>query len=114
MLGLSLCAQRNFLYQLVVESDSLVLIQILRNVYQCPWTISYDIEQCRKFSQGSMQFKHCYREANKVADVLANVGCALVESVCIYEHFRDLPSVVRGEYRLDKLSYPSIRRRRVK
>ncbi|XP_027062955.1 uncharacterized protein [Coffea arabica] len=66
--------------QLMVESDSLVLIKILRNDDQCPWTISYEIEQCCEFSQGSIQFKHCYREANKVADVLANVGCALVES----------------------------------
>ncbi|XP_071918898.1 uncharacterized protein [Coffea arabica] len=43
-LGLSFCAQRNFLQQLVVESDSLVLLKILRNDYQCLWTISYEIE----------------------------------------------------------------------
>ena len=44
VLGLRLCAQRNFLQQLVVESDSLVLIQILRTVYQCPWAISWEVE----------------------------------------------------------------------
>ena len=98
----------------MAESDSLALIQILKNVYQCPWTISYEVEQCCEFSQGSIQFKHFYREANKVADVVASVGCALVESVCIYQHFRDLLGITRSEYQLDKLSYPSIQRRRVK
>ena len=114
LLGLQLCVQRTMVRQLVVESDSRLLIQILTNNSQCPWSISGEVEQCFTLSKGSIQFKHCYRQANKVADILANVRCTLSDSICLYEHLSSLPGIAMGEYRLDKLAYPSIRRRRIK
>ena len=60
------------------------------------------------------QFTHCYREANKVADVLSNECYAhLDQLVCIYESTADLPTMARGEYRLDKLAFPSFHRFRI-
>ena len=60
------------------------------------------------------QIMHCYREANRVADRLANVGVAgPYWTISIYNDFHDMPSLALGEIRLDRIGVPSIRKRRV-
>ena len=93
----------------------MVVVQILMNNYQCPWSISREIEKILEMSRGIVQFKHCYQEANKFADVLSNEGCAHTGSVlCVHDRVADLPVLVRREYRLDKLVFPSFRRCKIK
>ena len=54
---------------------------------------------------------HYYREANRVADILANVGVSHPQQGCvIYDNISVLPRLARGEVRLDKLSMTSVRR----
>ncbi|XP_071902663.1 uncharacterized protein [Coffea arabica] len=74
LLGLQMCAQRGFGGNLVVETDSLMLQRILLKQCQSPWSINVEVGKIELLAGGSCQFVHCYREANKVADVLANVG----------------------------------------
>ena len=52
---------------------------------------------------------HMFREANQVADCLAGFGCSLSISPSIWLSWADLPTLVKGPYRLDKIGYPSLR-----
>lgn len=55
------------------------------------------------------EISHYFREANKPADRLANVGVdSGINST--YGLFSDLPHLVRGDITLDRLGIPSLRR----
>ena len=57
---------------------------------------------------GSCQVTHCYREANKVADILANARAAHYQrGVYVYDRIVELPKMARRAYRLDRLGFPS-------
>ena len=75
LVGVKLCVQRGF-KQILVESDSMVLVRILNNEFQCPWLIGRKLEHIRMLSSDILKFQHSYREANKVADILAKEGCS--------------------------------------
>ena len=57
-----------------------------------------------------LTISHCYREANSPADCLANYG---VDSTArqVFNAFSDLPRLVRGNIRMDKLGFPTFCRR---
>nr|XP_027099065.1 uncharacterized protein LOC113718354 [Coffea arabica] len=110
LIGLQTCVHRGF-GNLCVQSDSLVLIGILQHRIQCPWKIRRDIRQIWQFVKDPHRFSHCYREANKVADALSNVGVSHPEhQVKLYESFNTFPTMARGAIRLDRLGMPSIRK----
>ena len=52
---------------------------------------------------------HIYREANQVADCLAGIGCSLGSMSAIWTSWAELPTAVKGPYRLDKIGCPSLR-----
>ena len=83
---------------------------ILQRRYQCPWHIRREVTQIWQLAEDLGQFSHCFREANKVADILANVGLLhLHDPARVYEQPCTLPQLARGEVRMDKLGFPSIR-----
>ncbi|XP_027109280.1 uncharacterized protein [Coffea arabica] len=73
--GVKLCFQRGFSQDLV-QSDSKVLIAILQHRSKCPWSIRREISQIWHLLSAASCFSHCLREANKVVDILSNVGCS--------------------------------------
>ena len=96
---------------LIFESVSLLLVHILLKKSRCPWSICGEMEQVEQMAGGGLWIVHCYREANKVADVLSNVGWAnQTQGVRVYESFAGLPFLARGAYRLDRLAFPSFPR----
>ena len=115
LIGLKLCVQRGFIDNLIIESDSMMLVRILLEKCRCPWSVRGEVEQILQTARGCAKFTHCYWEANKEADVLSNEGCAIPDRwVCIYERIAELLSVAKGAYRLDKLAFRDFRRCRVK
>ena len=62
--------------RLVVEGDCLTIINALRGIGTCPWTIEMVITDvlglCKSFE--AICFSHTLREDNQVADRLAHVG----------------------------------------
>lgn len=92
----------------LVESDSLLLIQVLNKQTDCPWEILPFIREIWSFSPQIKSFAHVYREVNQAADYLANFAC---QSQCnsFFTSQHDLPSETKGASRLDKLGMPSIR-----
>ncbi|XP_027120509.2 uncharacterized protein [Coffea arabica] len=98
-----------------IQVDSQVLVGILQRRVQCPWQVRVVVEQIWGLIPDAGQVSHCYREANRVADRLANVGVTRqIQSIITYENFDELPALARGEIRCDRIGIPSIRRRQLK
>ena len=107
--GLSICYEMGF-STIIVESDSLVLVQVMRGGCPCPWRMTYImLEVASQARQLGFTINHIYREANQVADFLAGLGCSLSTSPSLWLSWADLPTFVKGPYRLDKIGCPSIR-----
>ncbi|XP_071916279.1 uncharacterized protein [Coffea arabica] len=108
--GISVCAQQGFT-DVRVQLDSMVLVGILTRRLHCPWHIRWEVRQIWKLAAVPTTFSHCFREANKVADILANVGVAHPhQTVKIYEHWSEWPRMARGGIGLDSIGLPSVRR----
>ena len=104
LFGVWLCVARG-LQDLHVESDSLVLVQILQGTHGCPWRLQREVDELLSFKHHFREITHCYREANKPADYLANLGANL-EQEDVYD-FRYLPATVREEIIMDTLDFPN-------
>ena len=110
LIGLQTCKNRGF-ENIRVQSDSLLLVEIIQQRIQCPWEIRREIRQILKLLEDPAHLSHCYREANTVADALSNVGTSHPhQQVKIYDSFTMLPRVARGAIFLDKLGLPSVRK----
>ncbi|XP_071921377.1 uncharacterized protein [Coffea arabica] len=110
--GVQVCLGKGFLPR-VVQSDSKLLIDILQRRCLCPWSVRREVVQIWHLVEG-VQFEHCYREANKVADILSNVGVSHPQDqLRVYSAEQALPLVAQGECRLNRLGVPSVRRVRV-
>lgn len=93
----------------IVEVNSKVLVDCLSGRAKPPWRCWYFICSILQLQQDmSFQFQHCFREAIKVADALANWGC---DQALDFEFLdiRSLPSHIPGSALLDIQDVPSIR-----
>ena len=79
--GLLLCCNLN-IESLVVEVDAQAVVDVLKNNDYVNNVVSPLLDDCRKLiaSFRRIQFKHCYRQANRCADWLARMG-AVQENV---------------------------------
>ena len=94
-----------------IQSDSQVLVGILQRRFRCPWRIRNEVDQIWELVADVARISHCFRAANRVADILANVGVSHQHQPCvIYEHIHTFPKLARGEVRLDRLGMSSVRR----
>lgn len=59
---------------LIVESDSLVVVQAVRVGVIGNWRLEYPFRDCMKLISSSVQIIHGYRQINHVADRLAAVA----------------------------------------
>ena len=74
--------------KLWVQVDSSTLARLLKGDFQCSVAHMLLLHQCQELiNQVGWQvtISHCFREANKVADALANIGCNLQSGVAMYE-----------------------------
>lgn len=59
-----------------MESDSLTLVQTLKGKVGIPWCTVHESRQIiQLLSQMEVTVSHTYRENNKAADYLSNLGC---------------------------------------
>ena len=94
-----------------LETNSLVLVRIIQETVRCPWRLQRELLELQQYRRYFKAVLHCFREANKSADRLSNVG---VEARCttIYEAYNALLRLVRGDITLDASGFPSFRRYR--
>ena len=70
-----LCSSLNISY-LIVEIDAKVIVDVIKNSAYVNQIISPILDDCRQLLTGfqQVQLKHCYREANRCADLMARIG----------------------------------------
>lgn len=61
------------LRNIVLETDSLNLQKIIREVWDIPWLIKKKVEEIKKHIESiQVEISHIYKEANQLDDSLAN------------------------------------------
>ncbi|CDP11300.1 unnamed protein product [Coffea canephora] len=93
---------------LQVEMDSQVLLAMVNGNGRIPWTLWKTISRIQTLARGrQVTFTHVYREANGVADALAN----LANSTGVCQNFgaSTLPDHIQGLARLDRMRVPYVR-----
>ena len=71
--GVRLAISRGY-SDLHLESDSLVLVQVIQGKARCPWRLRGDLQELLKDRRFFREVSHCFQEANKPADRLVNIG----------------------------------------
>lgn len=93
----------------IVEMDSKVLLDIVLLKSEIPWRCWHIIQEILKIASSmQLSFQHCFREANKVADSLANVGCGST-TASSFLSTSELPKETLGHFVLDVNGIPSLR-----
>ena len=79
---------------IIVEIDAKSIVDVFGNPNYEGNIISPILDDCRQLMMQfqQIQFKHCYREANRCADMLAKVG--LDQDLCLV-HFDHPPKIIR-------------------
>ncbi|KAL6580826.1 hypothetical protein OROMI_006749 [Orobanche minor] len=108
--GLEFCHEQKF-FKVWVEVDSKIALHLIEHSISCHWEIQGLIFKIRGFmGKMDIHFSHIFREGNAVADFLANQGC---ERRDFYIHdITQLKGRILGLIKLDKISYPYIRRKK--
>ncbi|XP_059290521.1 uncharacterized protein LOC132044056 [Lycium ferocissimum] len=97
--------------RIVIETDSLILKNIIQRVWEVPWQIANMMEDIWTLIDGkTVVVDHIYREGNKVADHLANL--ALDRGEVVANNFQELDSHGRKLINSDKLEIPYLRIRK--
>ncbi|KAF3639165.1 hypothetical protein FXO38_22816 [Capsicum annuum] len=99
-IGLEICRDKGISH-IDIESDSMLLVKWIQNSASIPWNVFSEIMEIRNMMNSFEDsiIWHCYREANKVADCLANFGV----------QGSGYPGNAKGEYNMDRLGFPSFR-----
>ena len=73
--GLMLCCNMN-ISCLIVELDAKMVVDVLKNSNHVNYIISPILDDCKRLASRfhQIQFSHCYRQANRCADMLARIG----------------------------------------
>lgn len=102
--GLKLCHQLA-LNNVVIETDSKLIVDALTGQAAWPWRLHYDLQQADGLLHSfGTTLQHIFREANSVADSLAKIASTCSVSRPFLYH--DLPPYVRGLLALDRVSFP--------
>ncbi|XP_060190667.1 uncharacterized protein LOC132619937 [Lycium barbarum] len=101
------CGTNNWLRLKPFNMDS----NAIQGKCKTPWNIEKMVcwIQMTQY-QYQFQIRHFFREANQVADKLAQISHSHID-VVTYTSFQDLPKAIRGVLNLDRWGLPSIRSR---
>ena len=85
--GLHLCLSKNHL-DVEVELDAKIIVDALTTAQQSDQPVSPLVDDCRFLATrfNHIQFKHCYREANKCAIGLARKGVTQIDDFFVYDN----------------------------
>lgn len=113
LLGLKFCVEMG-LSRIIEEADSALLVACVKEEGEIPWRIMQTVSQIKQLMKTKeIVPRHCYREANRVADKLATMSHTHRRNI-IFNQFSDLPRQVRGLLKLDKWEVASFRIRQLK
>nr|XP_016504630.1 PREDICTED: uncharacterized protein LOC107822596 [Nicotiana tabacum] len=97
------------LHPLIMETDSLVMKNIIDDEWETPWCIGTEVRKIKEIKESyNVLFQHVYREGNKVADFLANHVFFFAGTVT-FQSFHELPSEGKALINMDKAQIPNLR-----
>ncbi|WMV15078.1 hypothetical protein MTR67_008463, partial [Solanum verrucosum] len=88
-----------------IEMDSKIIVDMMQSSNSQNLNLRPIMEDiiCL-IDKNDINFIHCFREANKVADYLAKWATTI-----IYDNFNEVPEGAKGPFFLDKVQMPSFR-----
>ncbi|KAK6160444.1 hypothetical protein DH2020_003825 [Rehmannia glutinosa] len=93
---------------LCIETDSTTLCTTIKNKLPRHWSIKGGLTIVHNsLKNRTFSISHVYREGNRVADKIANIG--IVSQQLVQYNNDTLPLVVKGLARMDQLVFPSFR-----
>lgn len=102
------CKRYNF-NNYILETDTLSITNIIRGNWKVPWQQAEEIlEIIELISSTQAKIQHVFREANKLADKLANEAFEQTNAIQIHV-FQQLSVECRGIVNMDKAEIPSLR-----
>ncbi|XP_060202124.1 uncharacterized protein LOC132630571 [Lycium barbarum] len=105
--ALKFCKDHN-IQQVQLETDSLVLLNILQDTWIIPWELRNQVEEIKQDMRAiQVQINHIFREGNMLADFLANH--ALDHAEIKVHDFILKPPEGRRILNMDKSQLPQLR-----
>ncbi|XP_070056662.1 uncharacterized protein [Nicotiana tomentosiformis] len=107
----------NRIHNVILEMDSLLIVNMLTGSSSPFWEIHDDILKMKKIIQShQIEVQHCYREENSVADTLSKYGATLniLPIATIFFNVQDMSRKIVGVYQMDRRKMPLFRFRRSK
>lgn len=109
LIGVEMCWSRG-LSSVQVESDSMILVQILLGKVGVPFKVRPLHQRLQRFWGCIGSVQHSFRQGNLVADALVARG--VLGQLGVYETFQALPRDIRGLCAMDRMQIPSFRFKR--
>ncbi|KAH0776146.1 hypothetical protein KY290_007557 [Solanum tuberosum] len=110
--GLEWCSQNGH-SNVILDCDSKIVVEMIKGNYNIPWQMKNIITRIQNISSTiTCEVRHCYREANQVADALAKWSITNEELVIFAQ--AHLPSIAIGPYKLDLIQMESLRNKQRK
>ncbi|OIT08522.1 hypothetical protein A4A49_55312 [Nicotiana attenuata] len=92
--------------RVILEFDSKLVVDKLNIIYAPPWNIKDIIREAHQcIHEHNIIIKHCFREENNVAYVLAKWSHDIQEALIFNQ--MNLTKQAIGHYRLDKMQVPN-------
>ncbi|KAH0693326.1 hypothetical protein KY290_021507 [Solanum tuberosum] len=106
--ALQFCLGNGF-QKVILETDSLSLKNMLIRNWRIPWEIAERVEDSQEIMKPiNVQIRHTFREANQLADYIANIAIGTTEKQQ-FQEYNQLPSWGRSIVNIDKQQIPSLR-----
>uniref|UniRef100_M0ZK97 RNase H family protein n=1 Tax=Solanum tuberosum TaxID=4113 RepID=M0ZK97_SOLTU len=95
LFGLKWCVDNGHTF-ILGETDSLLLQNCINDSWKVPRRKHEEVQEIKKLViDHEVITRHCFREANKVADKLASMSHN-TDAIKVYTQYRDLPTTIRG------------------
>ncbi|OIT05818.1 hypothetical protein A4A49_61584 [Nicotiana attenuata] len=94
---------------LILELDSLLVVNMIRGKYNTPWRLKEGVTLIQqKVQHHGIKIKYCYSEGNEVADALAKHAATLTQQA-IFLNETEMPAEARNAMSMDRRQIPNFR-----
>ena len=102
----------NQLTNIILETDSLAMVNIINGDWEIPWTVSMEVKTINRIRDAiSVRVQHSLREGNTLTDFFANLVFSFAGTY-EFSSVQEVPNVGKNIINLDKINTPIMRIRK--